>query len=164
MSLAKRIAVGVFLLLLCGAGTLYAAQTSIAPQFTWSSFLRFWNKSATPLVRLDNAVLSEGGYLVDYGQTTTVRVLMKDQNVTGMSIRFVSGGENDAGGVQFLRLIFHCISVGTYQWPAEKTAEVREFFRVMTPELKEYAWRYSRFTRSYTAGTGWEFRLDYTHE
>lgn len=153
----------VLLYTLC-AGTIFAAQNATAPQFTWTSYLRFWNKSATPLVRLDNAVPSEGGYLANFGHTTTARILMQGHIVTGVSLRFMDGGENDAGGPQFLRLIYHCITVGTYQWSPDKIHEVRETFRHMTPEPKEYMWHYSRFTRTYTPGVGWEFRLDYARE
>lgn len=127
------------------------------PRFSWSAFQRFWDKAASPLVHLHNAEKVEDGYLIDFGYTTTLRVLMEDDVVRGVSVRFVGGKGHDAGGPRFLRLVHQAITTGTYQWPPEKIREVREYFSVMTPEPKEYRYRTSIFQRTYTKGKGWEF-------
>lgn len=155
----------LLLLTLCAApyaDTAHAAQSGqSAPQFTWSSFLRFWNKSATPLVQLDKAVRHGEDYVVDYGYTTTVHIHIQKQQVVGVSLYFVGGGNNDSGGPQFLRLINHCIAIGTYQWPSDKILEARTAFANMRPDTVEYAFGYARFVRTYTQETGWEFRLEF---
>lgn len=156
----------IFLLLLslfnaASAASLAQASGATGPRFTWAAFQRFWDKGASPLVQLKHAEKVKDGYLIDYGHTTTLRVLVEDDRVTGVSVRFGGGKHNDAGGPQFLRLMRHAISVGTYRWPEDKIQEAYEYFEVMSPEPKTYRFQSSEFYRGFEEGLGWEFRFDY---
>ena len=139
------------------------AQTGgpTGPRFTWAAFQRFWDKGASPLVHLKSPEKVTGGYLIDYGHTTTLRILVEDERVTGVSVRFVGGRNNDAGGPQFLRLMQQAINVGTYRWPEDKIQEVRDYYAVMSPDPREFRYQSSLFYRQYVEGQGWEFRFDY---
>lgn len=131
------------------------------PRFSWSSFQRFWEKQATPLVYLTKAEPVEEGYLVNYGHTVVLRVFLQDHVVTGVEIRFKGGPGNDAGGPQFKRLMYHAISIGTYRWPEDKIEEVRHLFRVISPQNKEYRYQMTHFTYTYSPQSGWTFGFDY---
>ena len=160
-------------LLLCLLSALQALPTQSAqsawaaspgPGFSWSSFQRFWDKQGPPLVHIKKAEAVEGGYLVDFGYTTVLRVFVRDKIVTGVEAHFIGGGDNDAGGPQFKRLVYQAITIGTYRWPEEQIMEVREKFKFMTPEDKEYRFQMTHFKYSYVAGTGWSFGFDYVSD
>lgn len=137
------------------------ASGPTGPRFSWSSFQRFWEKQATPLVYLKDAEPVQDGYLVTYGHGVTLRVLVRDQVVTGVQIRFLGGKANDAGGPQFKRLIYQTITVGSYRWPDDKIEEVRRRFAILSPQEKTYHYQMTRFYYSYSETGGWLFGFDY---
>lgn len=160
------------LVLLCALLTLCLAPLQRAeasgptgPRFTWSSFQRFWDKQGTPLVYLTTPEAVQGGYLVNYGHGVTLQVLLQDQVVTGVDIRFVGGKANEAGGPQFKRLVYHAITVGSFRWPGDKIEEVRHRFAIFSPQDKEYHYQMTRFRYTSSPSTGpstsWTFGFEY---
>ena len=137
------------------------ASGPTGPRFSWSSFQRFWEKQASPLVYLTKAEPVAGGYLVDYGFSTTMRIPVQDRQVQGVEIRFLGGAGNDAGGPQFKRLVHQAINIGTYKWPEDKIDEVRRLFAVMSPQAKEYRYQMTYFRYNYAPDTGWSFSFHY---
>lgn len=160
MQIRRLCALLVLCVLLCP--TLFAeASGPTGPRFTWSSFQRFWDKQAIPSVYLTNPETVQGGYLIHYGHGVTLRVLMHDKAVTGVEARFSGGPANDAGGMQFKRLIYQSIIVGTYRWPEDKIVEVRQHFSNLSPMNKDYRYQMTHFRYTYNATTGWTFGFDY---
>lgn len=148
-------------LLCAGYAATAEAGGPTGPRLTWGAFQRFWNTGASPLVHLRNPVPEEGGYLVDYGHTTTLHIRMEDGYVRGLTINFSGVRDHYDGGPRFLQLVHRALVVGSYRWPEERILEAIRAFEAMAPEPTEYHYHNAKFSRRYTPETGWEFHMDY---
>lgn len=133
------------------------------PRLTWAAFQHFWNKTAPPSIQIRDAAVHKNGddYTIVYGYGTSLHILMDRGGVRGVSVRFLGGKENDAGGPLYLRLAHQIITVGSFRWPEEKIREARQYFAVMSQPPKELHYQNSWFRRAFTPGEGWEFRLEF---
>lgn len=149
------------LLTLLLAATPLLASGPTGARYTWASFSYSWNKNAQPQVQLTKAVPTSYGYSVDYGHTTTLEVLMEHGAVHSTCAHFVGGGENDAGGRVFMLLMAKSMEVGTFRWPQSQVDEVKEAFKIMRKERREYRYNTTEFVYDYSPESGWEFCMTY---
>lgn len=152
----------VVLVLLCmGAGGTFGES---APRFSWGAFQRIWNTHAVLGAEINNAQPTAEGYLVSYGFSANLVILIRNDMVYGVRVEFAEEPGREEGGRLFLKAVDSALRVGMYRWPEERRKEVWEKFRIMTPEPVEYQWKTSRFARSRQAGNMWLFTLEFVAE
>ncbi len=136
---------------------------TLAPDFSWSAFQRFWHRGADPRVSLEGITKVENGYYLDYGKGVTVFVHMKGDLVSGVTASFLARPENNDGGLQFVRLSDHMQLSGTFRWTAAQRQNLFMYYEKMTESKKEYAFSKSYFVREYTAPY-WTFHWLFVQE
>lgn len=143
------------------AATPLLASGPTGGRYTWASFSYSWNKHTDPSLQLDKAVPTANGYSADFGYTATLDVNMQHGAVKGTCAYFVGGGENDAGGRIFSLLMAKSIDIGTFQWPQNYIDEVRNTFKFIGKNRKEYSYSTTQFVLDYSPSSGWEFCMTY---
>ena len=131
------------------------------PRYTLAAFQRQWNvHSPNPRAHMTTTHKAEGGYAVDYGDGVSMLILMTEDTVRGVRIRYEIGPDQGTGGPRFLLLIHTALNVGTFRWPQERINQVRQTFsQSLLP--KTYRYLYTSFTRTHEPPDRWEFIMEF---
>jgi len=132
------------------------------PRYTLEAFKRQWTiNSPNPRAHFNAFYKMEGGYTVHYGDGVSLFIVMQNDAVAGVRIRYDKrSDEGGDGGPRFLLLVNTAINVGTFRWPPERVEHVRNAFGIGL-QPKTYRYFHSFFTRKRTPPDKWEFTLDY---
>ncbi len=130
------------------------------PRFPWPSFMRFWNTRCRSGFEIVAPQYVNGRYIMPYGDSVSLVVTMQDDVVRSVSAIYADPNQMK-GGLRWIKVVDSVITVGTYRWPEDRVAAVRQRFRAVTPTPARYVWQNSSFRRRQSEQTGWEFRLDF---
>ena len=132
------------------------------PRYTLEAFRRQWTvHTPNPKAHFHTLTQVEDGYAFDYGDGVSLHIAMHKNAVTAIRIRYEALPDQGAGGPRFLLLMHTAINVGTFRWPQARIEQLRQLFGPMTPLPKSYRYFHTSFTRTFDAGRGWEFVMDY---
>ncbi len=137
----------------------------LTPDFTWASYQRYWHRGADSRVYINAAQPTNGGYTLDYGYGVTLQVELDGDLIRGATLQFAALADNDAGGLQFMRVMRHMLRIGTYRWESAQREKLFAYYEVMSPQLKEFYYKNSYFIRGYDAQIRvWTFKFYFAEE